>query len=165
MLMTRIGAKCARQAPGPLPLFVLVAGLLYGASPRVPQQPEILVTLGHTAAVNHVRYSPDGRLLATAGGDGAVKVWDVSTGNEVTRLVFSASSIAFNPDGQLLAHVLTITGLRQEMCQNIIRGQMVDPSAVTGDNTTLSVHMRRPSSLAPNGIPQASILTGPCPML
>lgn len=34
---------------------------------------------GHTEAILHVSYSPDGRKLASGGGDATVRFWDVST--------------------------------------------------------------------------------------
>jgi ribosome assembly protein 4 len=34
---------------------------------------------GHTEAVLHVQYSPDGRMLASGGGDTTVRFWDINT--------------------------------------------------------------------------------------
>lgn len=34
-------------------------------------------TAGHAAPIHSVQYARDGRLLVSAGGDGAVKVWSV----------------------------------------------------------------------------------------
>src|SRR5262249_6365928 len=49
--------------------------------------------------------SPDGKLLASAGLDGAIKVWDSTTGNLRATLQGHTGlvrSIAFGPDGKLL---------------------------------------------------------------
>ncbi len=36
--------------------------------------------MGHQKQVNHVAFSPDGRLIASAGFDNAVKIWEGKTG-------------------------------------------------------------------------------------
>lgn len=42
---------------------------------------------GHTAAVKSVQFSPDGRLLFSGGGDGAVRIWDLQSGMERASLI------------------------------------------------------------------------------
>ena len=52
--------------------------------------------------VNDAEFSPDGSQVATAGGDGMVRVYDVATGKAVMTLdagEAEASSVAFSPDG------------------------------------------------------------------
>lgn len=61
---------------------------------------------GHASAVWSVDFSPDGKLIASGDDDGAIKLWDASTGQEVTTLNGHAGavrSVRFSPDGSSLA--------------------------------------------------------------
>jgi hypothetical protein len=60
-----------------------------------------------------IAFSPDGRLLASAGDNSAIKLWDTATGKEVRALVgFQgvAFPAAFSPDGLWLASASSTKG-------------------------------------------------------
>ena len=66
------------------------------------------VILRDKTEVNSLAFSPDGERLASAGGDGAVKVWNSRTGKVIQTLDAHpgcVSSVAFHPDGKHLASV------------------------------------------------------------
>jgi WD40 repeat protein len=61
---------------------------------------------GHSAYAMRVRFSPDGRMLATAGADGAVKLWDPVTGSELFEIGVAKGPVLglrFSPSTNLLA--------------------------------------------------------------
>lgn len=65
--------------------------------------------VGHVKYVESLTLSPDGTTLASVDADGAVKLWDVTSGKEVRSLPAqhdtgqSPVALAFSPDSKLLA--------------------------------------------------------------
>jgi WD40 repeat protein len=67
----------------------------------------LLSFAAHDARVLSVAWSPDGRLLATAGADGTLKVWEAASGKLVTTFAGAAppewwTGMMFHPDGNRL---------------------------------------------------------------
>ena len=61
---------------------------------------------GHSIAVGGLQFSPDGRLLASVGYDGSLRLWSTADWSEVQRIPLDAGGVfmlAFAPDGQRLA--------------------------------------------------------------
>jgi WD40 repeat protein len=67
---------------------------------------EITELKGHTGLIYHVTFSPDGKLLATAGFDNTVKLWEFPSGKEARTLAGHTGPVycvAFDPSGTMLA--------------------------------------------------------------
>ncbi len=58
--------------------------------------------LEHTAKVNGIKFSSDGKMLASTQGD-TVKLWQISDSKELIKPVENSALAAFNPDSSLLA--------------------------------------------------------------
>jgi RNA polymerase sigma factor (sigma-70 family) len=57
-----------------------------------------------SSRVRAFRFSPDAKTLATASGDGMLRVWEIATGKELRRWHAGwVHSLAFSPDGKRLA--------------------------------------------------------------
>jgi WD40 repeat protein len=73
---------------------------------NVRKLPEPLFLKGHSNTPWALAFTPDGNTLVTAGADGDVKVWEVTTGKELVgfrRSSFVIRSVAVSPDGHLVA--------------------------------------------------------------
>ena len=60
------------------------------------------ILTGHTAPVESVSFSPDGKTLASGSADKTVRLWDIATGKEERVLIghtASITSLSFSQEG------------------------------------------------------------------
>ncbi len=75
----------------------------------VAQRPEMVLPVGHTAAIREARFSANGKKIITVSDDGTAKLWDVATGMLLKDFkAFNDASLAtikavrFTPDGNFI---------------------------------------------------------------
>lgn len=87
---------------------IFCLGACFSAPAALPAQENLQARTitGHTEAVNSVAFSTDGKLLASAGFGGAVRLWRLEDGAAAGKLKGHTNyvySVAFSPDGGRLA--------------------------------------------------------------
>lgn len=73
-------------------------------------QDDTFPRLGHSWVVNSVSFCGGGRLLASAGSDGTLRIWEVASGKEVLRLRDAGKTpctVCTSPDGNAVATVMS----------------------------------------------------------
>jgi WD40 repeat protein len=107
----------------------------------------IRVLDGHTDWVAGVAFSPNGRLLASVGDDGVIRLCDPTTGQVITDLEsrVGVRQVAFSPDGKLMASAsqdgtIWLWNLATSQPVFILEGHtgMVEGVAFSSDNKLLA---------------------------
>jgi WD40 repeat protein len=110
--------------------------LLAGLDDKAPEFPAVIydvaagkkvhVLAGHTDVISSVAFAPDGKSVATAGRDGSLRVWSVTTGKERFRVKFKCDPteevpVVFSPTGKVLAIA---------WCQGTVNVKPFDPAEI-----------------------------------
>lgn len=106
---------------------------------------------GHDGWVYAMSFSPDGGLLASGDGNGAVKIWDVATGDEMHAMSphdAGVPSVTFSPDGRRLVSGSAAFPVARTPAQSALRVWEV-PSG--RELRTLPYHSARALAFQPNG--------------
>ena len=95
---------CVLSSLARLPLSVVCCcrGLLTAQPPESPEY-ELVLQAPPATSVDSVAVSPDGSLVATAAGEGGVRLYDAKTGT-LLRTIGDAGDrgVRFSPDGRTL---------------------------------------------------------------
>jgi WD40 repeat protein len=89
------------QRSWPAFLFTGLVTPLFAASPD-SQQLRLALQTPPAASVNSVAVSPDGSLIASAAGEGGVRLYDAQTGSLLRTGESGDRCVVFSPDGRLL---------------------------------------------------------------
>jgi WD40 repeat protein len=105
---------------------------------------ELKTFSGHTSSVYIVVWNPSGCKIASAAGDGTVRIWDVATGinlKTITGSTITYNALAWSPDGNRIAYETENSNIKIMDITNDV------------DLITLIGHTDRISSIAwsPNG--------------
>lgn len=74
--------------------------------PLVLQYQQKFILRGHRKGVSQVRYSPDGKWIASASADGSIRLWNAQNGRHLRTLeghLAGISTIAWSPDSNTIA--------------------------------------------------------------
>jgi WD40 repeat protein len=131
-------------------LGIILLSVAVGCTPPTCQAQERkpkLVLSGHERGGTSLVFSPDGKTLASAGGDGTLRLWELANGK--SRIIryeakVSLQSLTFSPDGKRLAFwsrnglwLLELSSGRERLCYRATRNESA-PLAFSHDGRTLA---------------------------
>jgi WD40 repeat protein len=87
-------------------LIALLFSILCVKVSVAQQLPQMVLPIGHTEYINHIQFSPDGKLAVSSSLDNSARIWIVATGNLLATLPHSdfVWKAYFSADGK---HVIT----------------------------------------------------------
>lgn len=80
---------------------ILPAILVLCINQLMAQQPAVVLPLGHTATVNTIAFSSDGRKIATGSDDNTIKIWETQTG-----LLLNTIHVPYQPGNASFENVM-----------------------------------------------------------
>jgi WD40 repeat protein len=91
----------------------IAALILIFGQPIFAQKEEVVVQSGHFGKINHLAFSPDGRLLASCSEDQTLRIWHLPTGKLMATFQNpGAIASEFSPSGKHLISISLGGGLR-----------------------------------------------------